>query len=147
MKTSDIGSSIFFVAMGVFLAWHSVKLSVGSPRVPGPGFFPLCLSLLLIFIAAIIFFQGLKKKSDPPEIGLRRSRVAIVLGAIILYAFVMESVGYLISTFLLILLLLRIMVKKAWWYGLGVAGAVTLVSYLLFRVWLQVLLPSGLLGF
>jgi putative tricarboxylic transport membrane protein len=147
MKTSDIGSSIFFMAMGGFLGWQSVVLSVGSPRHPGPGFFPFCLSLFLIFIAVIIFFQGLKKKPNPPETGLRRSRVAIALGAIILYAFILEPVGYLISTFFLILLLLRIMVKKAWWYAPGVACVVTLVSYLLFRVWLQVLLPSGVLRF
>ena len=145
MKKSDIGSSVFFMAMGGFLAWQSVGLSIGTIHVPGPGFFPFCLSLILIGIALIIFFQALTKEDQPAEKGLKRHRVVIALAAIIVYALIMEPVGYLISTFLLILLLLRIMVKKAWWFVPGVAFVITVVSYLLFRVWLQVLLPDGIL--
>ncbi len=143
----NIGSSIFFMLIGGFLAWKSIGLSLGSVRAPGPGFFPFILSLMLIGLALIIFFQALKQEPQPFEKGLRRRRVAIALGAIILYAFVMEPVGYLISTFFLIFLLLKIMVKKAWWWGPGVACIVTLFSYVLFKVWLQVLLPDGILRF
>jgi len=38
-------------------------------------------------------------------------------------------------------------VKKAWWFAPGVACLVSLVSYILFKVWLKVLLPGGWLGF
>jgi putative tricarboxylic transport membrane protein len=135
------------MAMGAFLAWQSVALNIGTPRVPGPGFFPFCLSLVLVFISLIIFFQGMKRSSHAPEKGLKRSRVAIALGAIFAFALVMERVGYLVSTFLLIWLLLNLMVKKAWWFAPGVACLIALASYVLFKVWLKVLLPSGYLGF
>ncbi|OGP68733.1 MAG: hypothetical protein A2170_04785 [Deltaproteobacteria bacterium RBG_13_53_10] len=147
MRISDIGSSLFFMAMGGFLTWQSVGLSVGSPRVPGPGFFPFCLSLVLVGVSLIIFFQGIKRSSLTLEKGLKRSRVAIALGAIFAFPLVPEPVGYLVSTFLLMWLLLKLMVKKAWWFAPGVACLISLASYILFKVWLKVLLPSGLLGF
>ncbi len=146
-ETRDTGSSIFFMLMGGFLAWKSIDLSIGSIRAPGPGFFPFVLSLLLIGLAFIIFLQALKKEARPLEKGLKRSRVAIALGAIILYALLMDPLGYLISTFLLILLLLKIMARKAWWWGPAVACIVTVISYALFKIWLQVLLPDGILRF
>ena len=37
--------------------------------------------------------------------------------------------------------------KKAWWFAPGVACLIALASYVLFKVWLKVLLPSGLLEF
>ena len=147
MRVSDIGSSLFFMAMGAFLAWQSVALNIGTPRVPGPGFFPFCLGLILAGISLIIFFQGMKRPSHAPEKGLKRSRVLIALGAIFAFALALEHVGYLVSTFLLIWLLLKLMVKKAWWFAPGVACLVSLVSYILFKVWLKVLLPGGWLGF
>lgn len=147
MRGSDIGSSLFFMAMGAFLAWQSVGLSVGSPRVPGPGFFPFCLSLVLVGASFIILFQGMKRSPHAPEKGLKRSRVAIALAAIFAFPLVMEPAGYLVSTFLLMWLLLKLMVKKTWWFAPGVACLISLASYILFKVWLKVLLPSGLLGF
>jgi len=147
MRISDVGSSLFFLAMGGFTAWHSAKLTLGSPRAPGPGFFPFGLSLLLIGAAIIIFFQGMKRQSSVFETGLRRSRVAIALAAIFAYALVLESAGYLLSTFLLMALLLTLMGRRAWWFAPGVACLISLASYVLFKVWLKVLLPGGLLGF
>ena len=147
MRSSDIGSSLFFMAMGGFLAWQSVALKIGTARVPGPGFFPFCLSLVLVGVSLIIFFQGMKRSSHTPEKGLKRSRVAIALGAIFAFPLVMEPAGYLVSTFLLMGLLLKLMTKKAWWFAPGVACIISLASYLLFKVWLKVLLPSGVLGF
>ncbi len=129
------------------MAWHSVRLSVGSPRGPGPGFFPFCLSLILIGVAIVIFAQGTRRPAQRPEAGLKRRRVALALGAIFAYAFLLELVGYLLSTFLLMLLLLRLMVKRGWWFAPGVACVISLVSYVIFKIWLKVLLPPGFLSF
>ena len=135
------------MALGGFTAWQSEKLSLGSPRRPGPGFFPFYLGLLLILIGIIIFIQGMKQKPKPSETGLKRGRVAIVLGAIFAYSFLLEPLGYLFSTFFLMFLLLKMMVKKGWWFAPEVACFISLGSYILFKIWLKVLLPVGLLGF
>jgi len=147
MKISDIGSALFLICLGAFMSWQAKKLTVGTPSFPGPGFFPFCLALLLIGIAMVIFFQGIKQKPAEREAGLRWQRVAVALAAIFVYAFVLESLGYLLSTFFLMILLLKLMSRKPWWYSPGVAAFISLVSYLLFRVSLQLSLPRGILGF
>jgi len=147
MKVSDIGSSFVLIAFGGFMAWQSERLSVGAPRAPGPGFFPFCLGLLLIGMGIIILVQGMGEKPGVREAGLSKGRVILAMAAIFTYSFVMESLGYLLSTFFLMFILLNMMVKKSWWFAPASACLISLVSYLLFKVWLKVLLPAGLLSF
>ncbi len=71
----------------------------------------------------------------------------LALGSIFAYSLVLESLGYLLSTFFLMFLLLRMMVRKIWWFGPVVACLITLISYILFKVWLKVFLPTGILAF
>jgi len=147
MKVSDIGSSFVLIAFGGFMAWQSERLSVGAPRAPGPGFFPFCLGLLLIGMGIIILVQGMGEKPGVREAGLSKGRVILAMAAIFTYSFVMESLGYLLSTFFLMLLLLHMMVEKGWWFAPATACFISLFSYILFKIWLKVLLPAGLLGF
>lgn len=147
MKISEVGSSLFLIALGGFMAWQSQRLSLGSPRAPGMGFFPFYLGLLLIIIAIIIFFQGMKQIPSERETELRWGRVVLAMVAIFVYAFVLAPLGYLLSTFCLMLLLLTLMAKKAWWFAPALACLTSLVSYVLFKVWLGLLLPRGILGF
>jgi uncharacterized membrane protein len=147
MKVSDIGSSFFLVTLGGFIAWQSKKLSLGIPRAPGPGFFPFCLGLLLIGVALAILANGLKQKNENKKTEVRKARVILALGSIFAYSVVLEPLGYLLSTFFLMFFLLRMMVRKTWWFGPLVACIITLISYVLFKVWLKVFLPKGILFF
>ena len=147
MKTSDIGSSFFFMVSGVFVAWQSEKLALGNFRAPRPGFFPFCLGLLLIGLSFVVFAQGIRKKNGFHETGLRKDGVIIALASIFAYAFVLESLGYLLSTIFLMVFLLKMMVKKTWWFAPAAACLISVASYILFKVWLKLLLPVGFLGF
>ena len=147
MKVSDVGSSLFLVTLGGFMAWQAETLSIGTAHRPGPGFFPFYLGLLLVGVSLIIFFQGLKQQPGDAETGIKRGRVFLALAAIFIYAFIMELAGYLLSTFFLMLLLLRMMARKDWWFAPLISLLISFGSYVLFKVWLQVLLPRGVLGF
>jgi putative tricarboxylic transport membrane protein len=147
MKVSDMGSAATLVAIGGFAAWQAKKLSLGGPHAPGAGFFPFYLSLLLIVLAAVIFFQGLREKPVEEVAAPRKLRVVAVLAAFFIYPFLLEPLGYLITTFMLMLLCISMMLKRAWWFAPAVAGVISFFSYLVFKTWLQVLLPKGLLGF
>jgi len=136
------------MALGGFTAWQSFKLSLGSPREPEPGFYPFCVSLLLIAAALIILVKGLLQKTGAlPEEKLSTGRVILSLVAMFAYPFVLEPLGYLLTTFLFMMVLLRMMVKKSWWFSLVVAGLISPISYVLFKVFLKVALPSGPMGF
>lgn len=148
MKTSDVGSSLFLMALGGFTAWQSHKLSLGSPLAPEPGSFPFFISLLLIGVAFITLIKGLLRKPGVlPEAELSKGRVILSLVAMFAYPFILEPLGYLFTTFLFMIVLLRIMIKKAWWFILVVASVVSPISYIVFKVFLKVALPGGLMGF
>jgi len=135
------------MGFGGFMAWQSTKLSIGVPAAPRQGFFPFCLGLILIGLGLIILVQGVTRKNGVKETTGSKSRVILTLATIFAYPFTLEPLGYLLSTFLFIFLLLKMMVKKAWWFAPVVACFVSVVSYILFKVLLKVLLPDGLLAF
>jgi len=147
MKQADIGSSLCLIVIGSLVAWQAQKLSVGDYHAPGPGFFPFYLSLLLIIAGIAIFIQGLREKPEEEEAAPRKMRVAVALAAIFIYPFLLEPLGYLLTTFLLMLLCIRMMLTRAWWFAPSLSIAISLFSYIIFKVWLQVLLPAGLMGF
>jgi divalent metal cation (Fe/Co/Zn/Cd) transporter len=147
MKVSDICSSIFLMALGIFVAWQSVKLTVGGIHAPGPGFFPFYLSILLILVAVVILVQGLREKPEEQEAAPRKMRLVVTLIGIFIYPFLLEWLGYIVTTFLLMAVIIKMMTEKAWWFAPALAGIISLFSYIMFKIWLQVLLPPGLLGF
>jgi putative tricarboxylic transport membrane protein len=147
MKVSDLGSSLCLMVIGSLTAWQAQKLSVGDYHAPGPGFFPFFLSLLLIISGIAIFIQGLREKPEKEEKAPRKMRVAVTLAAIFIYPFLLEPLGYILTTFLLMLLCIRMMLERAWWFAPAVSVAIAFFSYIIFKVWLHVLLPAGLMGF
>jgi len=62
------------------------------------------------------------------------------------YGFLLEKLGYSLTTFLLFVLLLKGIQPQKWYLAMGVALLASLGSYALFQVGLQVELPRGFLG-
>ncbi|HEU5323520.1 MAG TPA: tripartite tricarboxylate transporter TctB family protein, partial [Methylomirabilota bacterium] len=71
----------------------------------------------------------------------RGGRVLGLLAVLAAYALALEPLGYPVSTFGLVLFMLRVTEPHRWWVALGVALAVAAGSWVLFGVWLQVPLP------
>ncbi len=138
---------LLFSSITAYWAW---KLPLGSAHRPGPGFFPLLLSLVLAFLAFLLFIAPwIEKPSEKPAEAQARRREAgkplYILGILSIYAFSFQGLGFLLSTFLFLLLLKPVMGKK-WPYVLTGALLVTIISYLIFEVLLQSQLPKGFLG-
>ncbi len=58
----------------------------------------------------------------------------------------MDTIGYLLITFLLMAFLLRAIEPQPWKTVIGWALAGSLGSYLIFEVWMKLRLPRGFLG-
>jgi hypothetical protein len=71
----------------------------------------------------------------------------MVMGSLVIYTLLLNFIGFLLDTFLLIAFLLRVMEPMSWNKcmvgALGAAGA----SYVIFQLWLKAQLPTGFLGF
>ena len=75
------------------------------------------------------------------------SKIVFVLLALFIYVLLMETVGFLPLTFLFFVFLLGIIEKKKWLFTMFVSVLVTVISYVIFQIWLQCMLPYGVCGF
>lgn len=152
MKRYQTGSAIFLLLFGAFICFEARKLEVGQITEPGPGFFPFWLGFALIISSLALTIKSSKEKRERSSLsagmwnGLHWGKVLFCLTILVLYACLLENVGYIISTFLLMLLLFRAIGGQRWL--LVVLGSIitSFATYALFRLWLQVQLPVGLWG-
>jgi len=150
MKRSQLAVSLVLVGWAAFLLIQSRHLSFGSMRVPQTGFFPTVLAILLLILAAILFgqgFVGAEPGRGPDKILTEGwSRIGLTLAAMIAFALVLESLGFLLSTFFLMILLLRAIESQRWSKVVVVAVLTAIASYAIFGWILGIPLPGGLLG-
>lgn len=111
---------------------------------------PFISGLLICGFAGLIFLQAFLDKSKRAEkiwanVQLRRLIFSVIL--LTLYALLLESLGFIVDSFFLILLLSRYSGSQNWGKSLLCAALSSIVSYLLFEICLKAQLPTGLLGF
>ena len=63
------------------------------------------------------------------------------------YILVLEPLGFLVTTFVSLLLLFKLSEPRKWVTPVLLSGVTAVLSYLVFSVWLQCQLPKGVLRF
>ncbi len=151
MKKLQLVSGMIIMAFAALICFDSSKLSFGTPGRPGPGFFPLGLGILL-FLLSLTFvlktalkWDGISDSARTLWTGLRWKQIPYTLAALLGYALLLNRLGYLICTWILMTYLFW--GKGAKRKGIAVIGAmiVSVMSYMIFRGLLKVRLPLGLL--
>jgi putative tricarboxylic transport membrane protein len=132
-----------FLAFSLFIIYESLRLGLGTLKKPGSGFLTFCAALLLSVFSLVLISRGWKlqeaKKPFP-------RRVILALGILILYSLVLDSLGFILSTFLMVGIFFRLAQERPWWTLAGMSALVTFVAYLVFGVLLRVYFPRGFLG-
>ena len=149
--SKEEGSSLVWLGLAVLICIGSLRLSLGSFQNPGPGFFPFIAGLVLGVLAAMVYFQARRaassaKESEEPLWANPGSAKKIVLMALVLlaYAVGMGYLGFLISTFIFLAFLLRIIERQRWRLVILESLLASGASYFIFKIWLQAELPGGI---
>ncbi len=144
MSRVDRGVGIAALLGGILLAIAGWRLDLGTSKLPGPGFFPLLIACTMGGLGVWLFLRpGSEEKSVSPE-SSRWSALAIALVSIFGYTMVLNELGYLVSTFALLIVQLRWVEKESWSTSLWTAVIASAVSLVVFRVLLKVPLPAGI---
>jgi putative tricarboxylic transport membrane protein len=130
--------------LGIAAVHEASKLPYGTIHSPGPGFFPWWTSVIIVLLALILVVQALTLRSRTAGEGSGRiAKVALLLVVLSAYTFLLDPLGYLLCTFLLVLFMLRVLDPHRWMVALGMALFTAVGSYVVFAVWLSVPLPRG----
>lgn len=150
MRRRELAAAAVLLAFGLWALTQARGLRFGTVAAPGPGFFPLCLAGALCLAGIGLFVQA--RRTAPgdvtaPAAGVRRFAVAGTLGALLIYALVLEQLGFLLATFALLVFFFKALQRQSWLVVVGGSLATALLSWLVFKIWLGVNLPGGLLRF
>jgi len=125
------------------------RLGFGEWKNPGPGFIAVLAGLLIFFLSASWLAMTLLKKwsvgSTKMFFGESDSykRVILVILALVVYTFVLNYAGFMVSTFVFLVFLFRAIEPQRWRLAMVLALIVAILSVLVFQVWLGVQLPEG----
>jgi putative tricarboxylic transport membrane protein len=153
VRSHEAAGGIFLLLFGSVTVILSLRMPIGTFRAAGTGLFPLCLGILLVALsfAHLLRLRFREKKSgekreSPVETRGGRKQMAFFLGTMALGALFFNALGYPLTSFLLLVALLKILGVKRWVYNFLLSFVAAGVSYFLFVQWLQIPLPKGLLG-
>ena len=153
LERLDRWLGLFLVVLAVIWLWLAYAYIPGarSDAEPGPRAFPILLGAILLGLGAVMTvsaFLASRRPGAKTELpAVHRREVFVVAGTIallLLYAFLLEKAGFVISTLLAIVLAMRVLLhRQPWGLTLAMAGGTTLFCWLLFAVLLEAPLPRG----
>lgn len=145
-NAGDTVAGIFGILLGGAVIIGAVRLHLGTPQEPQPGFFPFVAAVILVVLCGILLVQALCGRRQGMEAFGEMWRPVILIAGLFVYAVVLDVVGYVVATTVLSVVVLRVLDTKTWWKLLVISLALSLGTYLLFDRLLDVSLPEGVLG-
>ncbi len=143
------GAALVWLAIAIIICVSSYRLVLGSFHNPGPGLYPF-LAGAIMGVACLVYLAELRgtasgKKGKPLWEDWRRlSKMGIAVFVLLAYAVGMNYLGFLISTLLFLIILLRTIGNQRWSVVILESLLASGISHLLFQVWLRADLPKGI---
>lgn len=150
--TSGMISAAVWVALGVAVAIGGIGLDFGTLATPASGFVPTVAGAALAAIGMAVLYQEWRVAHTIPPAGdavpaTERWRVVAAAVALLAYGFLLQPLGLVVTTLLVLGVLFRLVGGLGWPVAITATLAGTGFSYLLFARWLRVPFPTGPWGF
>jgi putative tricarboxylic transport membrane protein len=145
-------AAIFFLAVGIFFALYARAVEIGDWHEPGPGFLPFWAGNILSVMALALLVGSYGRKASParpsffPQTNSWKRVLATFL-ALIAYNLLLPYLGFTVTTFLFLTVLVKFIFPQTWMRTLLVSILGSVVARLLFINFLETQLPKGFLGF
>jgi putative tricarboxylic transport membrane protein len=136
------GLALLALAVAYGIAASGYQAMIGDPL--GPAVFPIVLAIPLGLLSLYLIVRPDREPDWPRGRALLKQLLALV--AFVAYAYLLEPLGFVLSTFLAVVALGWLLGARPW--QAGVAGAaIAVVLFVLFDTLLGLPLPAGGLGF
>ncbi len=146
MKRLNQATCLLLMGFCILIITSSLKIGVGNLEAPGPGFMGFLASILLFILSLAILIQESKRDSgEKASFGWDNlSKPFIITVALCSYTLIFDTLGFLLSSFLLMWVMLLISSPRKWYYHIFVAFIIVNMSYLVLCKLLRVIFPAGI---
>lgn len=152
MFNNDQFSSMIWFFVGLVIMYFSISHGLGELGSPFTGFMPFLTGLAMSILSVIGFIKGTRdrvkgKKWKSFMKNVQWQKPLITLIGLCAFILLLNTLGFILTTALLVGFLLRVIQPQKW--GVVISGAIltSLVNYLLFVIWLKTQLPKGIFKF
>jgi putative tricarboxylic transport membrane protein len=149
IDTTELWSGLVGLALSIFVVWSGYSLKLGTINDPGSGYVMFYAGLLMMLFALIMLY-GAVKDGGPTFLSLWRdvlwTKPLLVIALLIAFTLVFETVGFLASTTVLLIALLRVIDPVPWIRAIPIALLVPFICWYVLQKLLLIQLPSGVLG-
>jgi hypothetical protein len=97
----DFRAGVLFIAIGIATMVYAARYAPGTAARMGPGYFPRILGILLTVLGAVVALRALHVPG-PAVPRFHWRALAIVLGSVVLFGAIVQSLGVALSTVILI---------------------------------------------
>jgi putative tricarboxylic transport membrane protein len=146
----ELYASAALLALAAAASVAAYRLGLGTVHNPGPGFMPFAAAALFGLLALGQLVRAALAPAAPADrtpafAGSRWGLLALVLATLLATGFLFERIGFVLATFLMLVVLFGVVVGKRWWVALLSAALIVAVARLISGA-LGVPLPQGPLG-
>jgi hypothetical protein len=153
LKKTYLFNDLVWMGFAAVVCYGGLKLGFGSFQQPHAGFMPVLAGMVLGLLALFDLVSGLvnrwKDEKEDREVwaDIHWGKILLTLAVLSVYTVLFTTVGFTLSTILLLLFLFRVMEPKPWWVVLISSVVCTGLFYVGFKIGLESQLPRGFLGF
>jgi putative tricarboxylic transport membrane protein len=146
--------ALLMLLFSAFMLWSSIGIS-GFKSYTSAGSFPMAASATMLICALIVVAQTVRAPRAPAAPGespwAQFSRqivprvVLLTTLAIVVYMLTLERLGFIVGSYLFLLVSMRILGSRRWGLNLLASAVVLGAIYLVFQTVFAVVLPEGTL--
>lgn len=146
-------SSLFLMIFSAGICLSSFQIGIGTLHTPGSGFFPFWGAVTLgLFSLANFLVATIKRRRAIQHVtswgdSISWKNLSLTFSFLVVYPLFLNTLGFLLSTFLFFSLFLRFIGPQKWSIVLGLSAAAAVLTYLVFQYWLKVQFPASIFGF
>jgi putative tricarboxylic transport membrane protein len=135
-----------FLLLAAWISYESLQMPLGTLHMPGAGFFPLVLGLLLGVLALLLSaVEGLAAASDDAATLTDRHGVICLAASVLAAALLFERAGFLVTMAAFLTVTTAVLGRIAWWRSAVMAVVGCAAAWVVFVRVLKIALPSGII--
>jgi hypothetical protein len=136
----DFWTGVLFIAVGLAAIFFVRGHQMGTAMRMGPAYFPTILGLLQVLIGIAVMLRALIRPGLP--LGqFAVAKIALVLGAIVLFGLLLRGLGLIIAIIVIVVLSAYASNNFRWPVALVLAAGIAVCSAIIFVLLLGIPIP------